>query len=101
MLFFICRANFSPSAGGSDLSLVFFIPLFGSAMVYEASLCIRYSTLSTATTNSEKPTPTLTEFVRKYNTEQLIQFLPTFILKYCALKKSLVVFFLIKPIKIL
>ncbi|CAG8827666.1 29894_t:CDS:2, partial [Gigaspora margarita] len=33
------------------------------------------STPTTATTNSEKPTPTLAEFVRKYNTEQLIQFL--------------------------
>ncbi|CAG8687900.1 18254_t:CDS:2 [Dentiscutata erythropus] len=31
--------------------------------------------ISTATTNSEKPAPTLAEFVRKYNTKQLIKFL--------------------------
>ena len=30
---------------------------------------------STSTANEEKPTPTLSEVVRKYNTEQLIDFL--------------------------
>ncbi|CAG8558770.1 28709_t:CDS:2, partial [Racocetra persica] len=31
--------------------------------------------ISTATTNSEKPAPTLAEFVRKYNNKKLVKFL--------------------------